>query len=224
MEEEKKAKTEELKNEASSTVSEVKDTIKQVDIKKDSIETKGFVTELFKDPLGKIKEIVTKENKKNLTYAMIILAIWTVAEIIGTCMSIGMRRYAYGSIFNNMFEVVVALLTPAISILVMSLIILVVNSKNKKPLTKIITAVTTANVPNVLASVVSLLTIFSTQVSIITTPFNKLCSAISIVLLYFATKAIVGTEKNSEFIKKFTIIVALYYVAYVILSLFKIYI
>ena len=37
MEEEKKAKTEELKNEASSTVSEVKDTIKQVDIKKDSI-------------------------------------------------------------------------------------------------------------------------------------------------------------------------------------------
>ena len=108
MEEEKKAKTEELKNEASSTVSEVKDTIKQVDIKKDSIETKGFVTELFKDPLGKIKEIVTKENKKNLTYAMIILAIWTVAEIIGTCMSIGMRRYAYGSIFNNMFEVVVA--------------------------------------------------------------------------------------------------------------------
>ena len=220
MEEEKKAKTEELKKEASSTVSEVKDTIKQVDIKKDSIETKGFVTELFKDPLGKIKEIVTKENKKNLTYAMIILAIWTVAEIIGTCMSIGMRRYAYGSIFNNMFEVVVALLTPAISILVMSLIILVVNSKNKKPLT----AVTTANVPNVLASVVSLLTIFSTQVSIITTPFNKLCSVVSIVLLYFAAKAIVGTEKNSEFIKKFTIIVALYYVAYVILSLFKIYI
>ena len=66
MEEEKKAKTEELKNEASSTVSEVKDTIKQVDIKKDSIETKGFVTELFKDPLGKIKEIVTKENKASV--------------------------------------------------------------------------------------------------------------------------------------------------------------
>lgn len=45
--------TEELKSEASTTVNQVKDTIKNVDIKKDSIETKGFIAELFKDPLGK---------------------------------------------------------------------------------------------------------------------------------------------------------------------------
>ena len=56
--EEKKVNAEELKSEASTTVNQVKDTIKNVDIKKDSIETKGFISELFKDPLGKIKEIV----------------------------------------------------------------------------------------------------------------------------------------------------------------------
>ena len=59
--EEKKVNTEELKSEASTTVNQVKDTIKNVDIKKDSIETKGFIAELFKDPLGKIKEIVDKD-------------------------------------------------------------------------------------------------------------------------------------------------------------------
>ena len=59
--EEKKVNAEELKSEASTTVNQVKDTIKNVDIKKDSIETKGFISELFKDPLGKIKEIVDKK-------------------------------------------------------------------------------------------------------------------------------------------------------------------
>ena len=40
------------KKEATDTVNQVKDTIKNVDIKKDSIETKGFVVEMFKNPLG----------------------------------------------------------------------------------------------------------------------------------------------------------------------------
>lgn len=43
-------------------MSEVKDTIKQVDIKKDSIETKGFVTELFKDPIRKNKRNSNKRK------------------------------------------------------------------------------------------------------------------------------------------------------------------
>ena len=80
--EEKKVNTEELKSEASTTVNQVKDTIKNVDIKKDSIETKGFIAELFKDPLGKIKEIVDKENNQYFKYAIIILVIWVVAELI----------------------------------------------------------------------------------------------------------------------------------------------
>ena len=70
---EKKGTTEELKTEASSTVNQVKETIKKVDIKKDSIETKGFIKEMFKDPLGKIQEIVTKDTGKVLTYSIIIL-------------------------------------------------------------------------------------------------------------------------------------------------------
>ena len=52
--EERKINTDALKSEASTTVNQVKDTIKNVDIKKDSIETKGFVLER---PI--------RENKRN---------------------------------------------------------------------------------------------------------------------------------------------------------------
>ena len=56
--ENKKIDTEELKNETVNTVKEVKETIKNVDVKKDAVETKGFIKEMFTNPLEKIKNIV----------------------------------------------------------------------------------------------------------------------------------------------------------------------
>ena len=216
--EEKKVNTEELKSEASTTVNQVKDTIKNVDIKKDSIETKGFIAELFKDPLGKIKEIVDKENNQYFKYAIIILVIWVVAELISRCFSVGP---IWGS---SLMSVIKATIAPICSILVMSIIVLVMNSKNKKSLTTIITTVTTANIPLVIASVVSILTIFGSSISTITIPFTRLCSAVSIVLMYFTLKSIFGEEKNSEFIKKFALVELVYYIAYIVFSLLNIYI
>ena len=206
--EEKKVNAEELKSEASTTVNQVKDTIKNVDIKKDSIETKGFISELFKDPLGKIKEIVDKENNQYFKYAIIILVIWVVAELISRCFLVG-PIWGLSSLGSSLMSVIKATIAPICSILVMSIIVLVMNSKNKKSLTTIITTVTTANIPLVIASVVSILTI---------------CSAVSIVLMYFTLKSIFGEEKNSEFIKKFALVELVYYIAYIVFSLLNIYI
>ena len=221
--EEKKVNTEELKSEASNTVNQVKDTIKNVDIKKDSIETKGFITELFKNPLEKLKEIVEKDNVQYLKYAIIILVIWVAAELIARCFTVG-SIWRFSNWGRSFMSVIRATIAPVISVLVMSIIVLVMNKKNKKSLTTIIAAVTTANIPVAVASVVSLLTIFSSSVSTITSPFAILCNTISTVLMYFTLKAIFGEEKNSDFIKKFVIVEVIYYVAYIIFSLLKIYI
>ena len=87
-----------------------------------------------------------------------------------------------------------------------------------------VTTVTTANIPLVIASVVSILTIFGSSISTITIPFTRLCSAVSIVLMYFTLKSIFGEEKNSEFIKKFALVELVYYIAYIVFSLLNIYI
>lgn len=221
--EEKKLNTEELKSEATNTVNQVKDTIKKVDIKKDSIETKGFVIDMFKDPLGKIQQIATKDTGKSLTYAIIILAIWVIAELVSRSFSLS-HIWGYSKVGSAIISIVLTGITPIISVLVISLIIFAMNTKNKKQLTTVLTVVIVANLPIVIASVVQLLTIVSSQISLITTPFTKLCSVISVVLMYFAIKSIFGTEKNSDFIKKFVIIEGIYYIAYIVLSLLKIYI
>ena len=220
---ENNAKTEELKKEATDTVNQVKDTIKNFDIKKDSIETKGFVVEMFKNPLGKIKEIVDKDTSKYFTYGIIILAIWVVARLINRSFSFS-HIWGLSRVGSAILSILISGITPIVSVLVMSLIVFVMNTKNKKQLTTVITAIISASIPSVIASVVSILTIFGTKVSTITAPFASFCEVISTVLMYFTIKAIFGVEKNSEFIKKFVLIQGIFYIVYIVLSFFEIYI
>lgn len=220
-EQEKKVDTEELKSETTETVNQVKDTIKKVDIKKDSLETKGFVTEMFKNPLEKIQEIVNKNDGKYLKYTIIILGIWIVARLISRCANI-ISSWGYTNIVTNIWSVIATIISPIAAVLVMSFIIFKMNSKNKKSLTTVITAVAAANIPIVIASIVNLLTIVSLTVSIITYPFSQICNIASILLMYFAAKAIFGTEKNSEFIKKFIVIEVVYHIVSIILGLLSI--
>ena len=225
-------KQDELKKEAANTVNQVKDSFKNVDIKKESIETKGFIVDMFKNPLKKIQQIADKDTSKYFTHSIIILVIWVVARILLKMFSykyiIGEFSFRHmiriSEIGNALLSIIISGITPILSILAMSLIIYWVNKKNKKQLTTILTLVISASIPVVIASVVSLLTIFGVKVSIITSPFVSLCNVISIILTYFVAKAILGVEKDSDFIKKFILIETIFYIVYIVFSFFEIYI
>ncbi len=220
---EKKLDAEELKKEAADAVNQVKDTIKNVDIRKDTLETKGFLTEMIKNPLGKIKEVATKNDSKFLKYVIIIIAIWCVAELIYESFTLN-NLWGFSHIGTSILSVIISAITPIISVLIMSIIIYVLNKTNKKNITTVFSAITTASIPLVVSSIVSLLNLINSRIGLITSSFAKLCNIISIILSYFAIKNVFGIEKNSEFIKKFLLIQFIYYVVYIILSLLGIYI
>lgn len=219
---ENKINTEEIKSETVNTVNEVKETIKKVDVKKDTLETKGFVKELFVDPLGKIKSIVEDNSNKFLKNALIVVIIWMAAVLIKQIFGTTSLWKYYG--FKQLLNIVLTTIAPAVGIIVMSLIIMIVNKENKKTLTQLITCITTARLPLAIAGVVSLLTLINSSISAFTTPFSKFCSVISIVLTYFVTKDIFAEKENSKFIKKFVIIEGIYYIAYFVLTYLGIYI
>ena len=204
-------------------MNQVKDTIKNVDIRKDTLETKGFLTEMIKNPLGKIKEVATKNDSKFLKYVIIIIAIWCVAELIYESFTLN-NLWGFSHIGTSILSVIISAITPIISVLIMSIIIYVLNKTNKKNITTVFSAITTASIPLVFSSIVSLLNLINSRIGLITSSFAKLCNIISIILSYFAIKNVFGIEKNSEFIKKFLLIQFIYYVVYIILSLLGIYI
>ena len=220
--EEKNMDSKNIKEEATDAVNQVKDTIKNVDIKKDSLETKGFIVEMFKNPLEKIREIATKNDKKFLKYVIIILVIWCISELVHEIFTLNI--WGYFNLGKNILRVIIAGITPIISILVMSIIIFLVKGKNKKNLTTIVSTITSANIPMVIASIVSLLTLINIRANVLTNPFTQLCNVITIILSYFGIKSLLGIEKNSEYIKKFVIIEAIFYIVYIVLSFLYIYI
>ena len=199
-----------IKKEATDTVNKVKDTIKNVDIKQDSIETKGFITDMFKNPLGQIKNILDKENPKFFTYALILLAIWTVSVTLTECFTIGNANYL--NFFNGVLALVKEAVAPLLTVIIMSVIVYVMNKQNKKSLTTLITVTVATRASRIMVSVISLLTIISRDVYKIINPLNSLAFVISTVVSFFAVKTLFKKEKDSEAIKQFVKIEVVYYV------------
>ena len=220
--EEKSNQAEEVKNETIETAKKFKETVKNVDIKEETKKTKGFVTEMFKNPINKIEEMA-KEDTKYLKTALFILVIWILAVFIKSSYStfyfFGMER-----IFSNILDVLKDILVPAIIVVVYSLILFVFNKKDKKSLTTVISTVTATQLPLVIAALISILTIVSKEFSKISIAFNGLCFTITIVLSFFGFKAILSEKDNGKFIKKFVLIQLIYYAIAIVLTFLGIYV
>lgn len=213
----------ELKNETIKTAKEIKDSMKETNIKQETIKTKGLVTELLKNPLDKIREVATDSSNKYLKTAIILIIVWTVLVLISSTFST-IYYWGFARVFRNILSVLKQILAPICGIIVYSVIVMIMNKNNKKPLTTVISTITIAQLPLILASFVSLLNIFSSNISIITTPFTKLCSVVAIILGYFGLKSLFGEEKSKDFFKKYVVLQSIYYVVYILVGLLGIYI
>lgn len=211
----------ELKKETVETVNQVKDTIKNVNIKNDTKVATSFASSMFKNPIGTLESIVNDNENKHFKTAIIFVIIWTVAVLIK---SLSHRYLSFNYLFDHLLSIIKLMIAPTLGILTMSGIVYVFNKNNKKSMVSIITSIVTANIPIILASIISLLTLFSSRISVITTPINSIASCISIVLTYFVAKMIFQEESDTEFIKKFVMIEVIYYICRAIISLLEIYI
>lgn len=230
-----KINAEEIKKEAASTAQEVKEAVKNTDIKKDVNATKGFISNLFKNPVQEIETVANSSKNQFLKIAIVVLVIWLVATFIGEVIDI-FQSYSYVSSLytsfgtflknsvNNVLSVIKAVITPLLSLVVLSGIVYLMKKDKKKPFIQVATSIVIAKIPVVLAAVVSLLEVFGNQVYRITSPFSVFCSVISTVLLYFTMKALYGEKEDNNFIKKFAIIMGIFYIVRFVISFFGMYI
>ena len=219
--EEKIVDTEDLKKETVDTVKQVKETIKKVDIKSDAKEATGFVSAMLKDPFAKIQEIAHDTTNKNFKTAIVFMVVWMIAILVRKLI---LQSWAYVNVFQVLLSIAKVTIAPFAGVLVLSLIIYCMNNKAKKSLITIVTAVTIAHIPTILATIIRLLTIISGSISKLTNPILSFGEVISIILTYFTTKALFEEKENSKFLKTFVIIEAIYYVAYLVFSFLEIYI
>lgn len=210
--EEQTINTEELKKETQEAVNQVKDTIKNVDIKNDAKQATGFVKSMFKEPFETIRNIAENKTSDGLKIAIVFVAIWIVAEFLSVTIPVITSRYWNGTLaVERIFRIVKYTIAPILSILVLSGIVYFMNKENKKSMLTTITSISIAKIPVIFASVVSLITLISSNATPVTSRFSSFCSVVSVILVYFSAKAICGEEQNSKFIKKFVLMYGIYY-------------
>ena len=99
--------TEELKNEVKDTVSEVKQAVKDTNLKNEANAAKNFFSNFFKSPFTEMKKIV-ESPKAFLKIAIIVFVVWVVAELIGNLPIIKMFNKSGGLIFGVIKGFVIA--------------------------------------------------------------------------------------------------------------------
>ena len=213
--------TEELKNETVDTVNQVKENMKNVNVKEEAQAAKGFVIEMVKNPLGKIKEIANDSTNKHLKTAIVLVIVWAIASLLGV---ISFKNFTWSYLGRTLLSYVKTIVAPVLGVIVSSVIIFLMNKKSKKSLVTVLTTVVATKLPIIAAEIVSLLTIISYSAVTITNRIYSLCSVISTVFLYFAIRDLYGEEDEKVVLKNFVIIEAIYLVVSLVISYLGIYI
>ena len=92
---------EELKKEAVDTAKEVKEAVKNTDIKQDVNKTKGFLSNLFKNPIKEIETVANSSKNEFLKIAIIVLVVWLVAIFINSIIGVFHSYSLVSSIYTN---------------------------------------------------------------------------------------------------------------------------
>lgn len=198
----------ELKKQATETLKETKEQMKNINFKEEAQKGKGLLSKLFGKPVETIKEIVDDNKNQFYKTALIIIIAWAVLILVNRI--IDFIIYDYYKF--NVLATIKAILSPVLEILVMAIIIHVLNKDNKQPLTKSITAVSIAKVPLVISTILGYLTYISSNVRYITNPIASLLSVISIVLMFFVVKEMFKEEDNEKALKLFVKVEVIYYI------------
>ena len=216
--------TEEIKNETVDTVKQVKETMKNVNVKEEAKATKGFVVEMFKAPLEKIKEIANDSTNEYLKTAIVLLIVWAVAILVSALDFDIFDYFTWSYLGKLLISYVKAVLAPVLMAIVMSVILFVMNKKSKKSLTTVLSTVTATQVPVIFAEVIELLTLIGSGIIKITSRISSLASIISTVLMYFAIRELYNEEDEKQVFNTFVIIQAIYVVVSLVISYLGIYI
>ena len=211
--------TEDLKNETKDTVNKVKETIKNVDLKKDAEATKGFVKEMFSNPIEAVKRASSGEEgilKKVIIIVLLHIVVMCAYKIIEV-----IRDYGITQILFHLDKIIWYSTKPLVSIILFSLMIYIMNKNNKKTLTSIVSTMVVATIPLVIFDLLELIRMVTygvSSVAIFTNSLSTMFFGIYIIIAYFGMKEIFGITEENKAIKKFSlvqlIVAALLFVLY----------
>lgn len=224
---------EDIKKEAKETVNQVKDSFKNVNMKKETEKAKSYFSRMLKEPVTVIGEIAHDESNSFFKTALVLLVVWIVISlvtaIIGLVVSIVRTIFGIGfeyilqNLLGNIWNIITSVIAPIISVVLLTGVIFLMNKKSKKSFLATFATVMAAKIPVVISVIIGLIS-FIPYIGRITSPISGVLSIISTVLAYFAIKELNDEATYDGALKKFIIIEGIFYLVQFVLSFMRIYI
>lgn len=197
-----------LKQETVNTINDVKEQMKNINIKEEAKAGKGLLKDLWKNPVKTIKEIADDKENKSFKTALLLIIVWAVIELVDQIMYYVTSRYADFE-FLPTLKVTVA---PILRVLAMTVALYLVNNRAKTSISKVLTSVSIAYIPSIISSILWLLYHLSTRITTLLSPISGLLRVISIVLMYFTIKEFTNKNDEESALKEFVKVEAVFYI------------
>jgi len=208
-----------LKKETTEAISQVRDVIKNVDIKEETERTKGFFLDMLSNPIGKVKE-VAGSGSKFLSVAIVILAVWTASAFLRSVFVALTRTWRFADILPRLVNVITSTISPVAIVLALALGVYVFYKDKINKFMPVVITIIIASAPRAVGSVLSILPALISTSNVIVSAAIAFLNLLSIVLVYFGLKALVGADDDEKFFSNFVKIQCVYFVARVVLSFF----
>lgn len=198
--------TEDLKKETKETVNQVKETIKNVDLKNDAEATKGFIKEMFSNPVEAVKRAANGEEgifKKAIIIMLVYLISTAAYQIL-----YHIRYSGFTTLLKSLVNIVTGTLNPLVGIVLLSVVVYLMSKKEEKSLMNVLSTMVVASVPMVIDSLIDIVKFLvhsATVVTLFANPIATMLGALSIVLTYFGVKELWGEAEEKDTVKKFAI-------------------
>lgn len=211
---------EDIKKESTKTINQVKETLKNTNLKKDSQIAKGFFSSFFKNPLEELKVVAIDDKASFLKIAVIILVIWLATILVSHFSTIagtylfgpfGSFEYFFKNLFSNLLLLIKSFISPILSITILSGLVYGFMKNKNKSFISIVSTIVIAKIPVVIACVVSLLTILGNSISNLTIHFSDFANTLSTILLFFAIKNLSDETQNKSYFWKFVLMIGIFY-------------
>lgn len=212
---------EDIKKETTETVNQVKDAIKNADLKKDSKEAKGFFFSFLKNPLREMKKATSSADNKYVKIAIIIFVVWIVLLLVSNVLSIattylfgtfGSFAYFFQNLFRNIFNLIKTLVAPIITVLVLSGLVYGFKKVKNRSFLTIASSILIAKIPMVVASAFNLLVLVNSHFIKMTSTFSGFCNVLSTILLFFTMRDLLEEDKKDSYFWKFALIIGIFYI------------
>ncbi len=228
---EKSVNADELKNQTVNTAKQVKETMKNVNFKEETMVAKGTVVEMFKDPIGTVEKVANDKENKFFKTSLYLIIVWAAIVLLRLLINGFQAMSKYDKDLGYVFEHYIfklstlwSILAPVLIIGVYSIIAFVLNKNNKRELTEVASVVSVAYLPVIVGKLIALLNLLSSDMYKIINPIQSILSTTTVVLLYFGFRKLFNENDDKKFIKTFITIIAIYEVVAFILQFMKIYI